>query len=578
MTQLVFLHMAVYLVIIFLCVKPLGWYIAQVYTGKHTKFSSFLMPIERKILYWCGVEAHDEMDWKQYLIAMLCFNALGFLLLYAILRLQAWLPLNPQGFAGLEASLAFNTAISFISNTNWQAYSGEVFLGYFAQAIGLTVQNFLSAATGIAVLMAFIRGLHQQGTTNLGNYWVDLVRGVLYILMPMSLLFAVILVSQGVMQNFNPYQEVQLIEPQQVTIANQIKVVTTQQIPMGPVASQEAIKMLGSNGGGFFNTNSAHPFENPNSISNFLELMALILIPAALCYSFGLLINDRRQGWAVLAAMMIVIVPAMFVASVTENSGNPTLTMQGLQNDSNMEGKETRVGSIGSAIWATATAASASGSVNSMHDSHLPLSTIVYLTLMHIGEIVFGGLGCGLYGMIMFVIITVFIAGLMVGRSPKYLGKKIEPFEMKMVVLVVLVMPLIMLIFSAVASVTQLGIASLGNPSAHGLSEILYAFSSAKNNNGSAMAGLNANTIFYNVSSGVLMFIGRYWLAIPVLAVAGSLASKKISAVDAGTLKSNTFTFVILIVGVIVIVGALSLAPTVALGPIIEHLILWGYT
>ena len=588
-----------YLIVLLCCVKPLGWYMARVYENKPCGIDRIVGPLERVIYRIAGIKPLQEMDWKAYLFAMLIFNLLGMLAAYIILRMQYYFPLNPQNFANVSPDLAFNTAASFATNTNWQAYSGETTMSYLTQMLVMTVQNFISAATGMSLLVALIRGLTKHESKQLGNFWVDTVRGIIYILLPLSLIFSIILVSQGVIQNFKPYQTINLMQslkysqsdtgakgetnkdsngyPKTIEIKNQI-------IPMGPVASQVAIKQLGTNGGGFFNVNSSHPFENPTPISNFLEMLAILLIPAALCYTFGIMVNDKRQGWAILAAMYFIFIPFLFAASVSEQIGNPAFIKMGIDQTAepslfpggNMEGKETRFGIINSAIWATATTAASNGSVNSMHDSYMPLGGLVPLWMIHLGEVIFGGVGSGLYGMLMLVIITVFIAGLMVGRTPEYLGKKIEPYEMKMASIVVLIMPLIVLLSTAVASVTQMGVSSISNPLAHGFSEILYAFTSMGNNNGSAFAGLNANTPFYNVIGGIIMLISRYWIAIPVLAIAGSLANKKTIPSSSGTLATHSILFIILLIAVTMIIGALSFLPALALGPIVEHFMLWG--
>lgn len=573
---------------------------ACVYTNRPCGLNQFFGPCERFFYRFSGIQPQHGMNWKTYLSAMLFFNLLGLLIVYLIQRLQFYLFLNPESFTGVSSTLAFNTAVSFASNTNWQSYGGETTMSYLTQMMALTVQNFVSAATGMSLLMAVIRGIANVQNENLGNFWVDTVRGTLYILLPLSFVFAIILASQGVIQNFKPYQKVKLTEAitYQQTLTDSFgqavkdikgnpKTVTThlteQIIPMGPVASQIAIKQLGTNGGGFFNTNSSHPFENPTPLSNFLELLAILLIPAALCYTFGIMVNDERQGWALLAAMMIIFIPFMGAAVIAEQKGNPAFTQMGIDQTpeenvypgGNMEGKETRFGIVSSALWAAATAAASNGSVNSMLDSYTPLGGLVPLWLIHLGEIVFGGVGSGLYGMLMLVIITVFVAGLMVGRSPEYLGKKIEPYEMKMASIAVLVMPIAVLIFTAIGSVTEMGVSAIANGGPHGFTEILYAFSSMGNNNGSAFAGLNANTPFYNLLGGMAMLIARYWIAIPVLALSGSLARKKILASSSGTLGTHTPLFIVLLVSVTIILGALSFLPALALGPIVEQLILW---
>jgi len=586
-------QITLYLVILLILVKPLGWYMARVYENKPFGLDRVGVPFESVLYRICGINPKQEMNWKTYLYAMLFFNLLGMLAVYFIQRCQFYLPFNPQNFSGPSAHLAFNTASSFASNTNWQSYGGETTMSYLTQMVALTVQNFLSAATGMSLLVALIRGIARHGSKNLGNFWTDTIRGTLYILLPLAFIFSLILVSQGVIQNFKPYQKVSLLQPikysQTVTdpegqSKTETKEVTEQVIAMGPAASQIAIKQLGTNGGGFFNVNSAHPFENPTPLTNFLEVLAILLIPAALCYTFGVMVNDRRQGWAILAAMFIILIPFLMVAVISEQQGNPAFTQMGIDQTSqpnlasggNMEGKETRFGIVNSALWATATTAASNGSVNSMHDSYTPLGGLVPLWMMHLGEVIFGGVGSGLYGMLMLVIITVFVAGLMVGRTPEYLGKKIEPFEMKMASIAVLVMPLVVLLCTAIGVVTDMGISSRANPGAHGFSEILYAFSSMGNNNGSAFAGLNANTPLYNIVGGIAMLISRYWIAIPALAIAGSLVRKKIIPISSGTLTTHTPLFIILLVSITIILGALSFLPALALGPIVEHLMLWG--
>ena len=601
MTGVGIFQIAIYLITLLIFVKPLGWYIHRVYSGQACGLDRILSPLERFVYRLGSVQTQREMNWKSYLGTMLFLNFLGLVTVYLLQRLQRFLPLNPEHFPNVSPHLSFNTAISFATNTDWQAYGGETTLSYLTQMLALTVQNFLSAATGVSLLIAFIRGLASKETKNLGNFWVDTVRGTLYIFLPLSIILALVLVSQGVLQNFKSYQKVHLIEP--VTYQLEMKdssgnplkdsagkpvtesrMLNEQIIPMGPVASQVAIKQLGTNGGGFFNTNSAHPFENPTPLTNFLEMLAILLIPAALCYTFGLMVNDTRQGWAVLAAMLLIFIPMLLIATVSEQIGNPHFSPLGidqtaqpnLSSGGNMEGKETRFGIVNSVLWATATTAASNGSVNSMHDSYTPVGGLIPLLMMHFGEVIFGGAGSGLYGMLLLVIITVFVAGLMVGRTPEYLGKKIEPYEMKMASIAVLVMPLTVLAFTAIAVVIPAGINSLANPGPHGFTEILYAFTSMGNNNGSAFAGLNANTPFYNILGGIAMLLGRYWIAIPALAIAGSLAQKKIVPITSGTLATHTPIFIILLIGVTVILSALSFLPALALGPIVEHLNLWG--
>lgn len=591
-TEIGLLQIILYLLIVLILAKPLGWYMARVYTGKPCGLDRLLHPIETLFYRLCNIHPDQEMGWKNYLSAMLWFNLLGLLFVYAIQRFQAYLPLNPQTFSAVPPALAFNTAASFTTNTNWQAYGGENTLSYLTQMMALTVQNFLSAATGMSLLIALIRGFIRHETSQLGNFWADTVRGTFYILLPLSLVFAIVLASQGVIQNFKPYQTIHFIQSSQQASAQegqespkmQTQIVNQQVIPMGPVASQIAIKELGTNGGGFFNTNSAHPFENPTPLTNFIEMIAILLIPAAFPYTFGVMVNDKRQGFAILFAMLLILIPLIFITVAAEQYANPALAQMGILQTpqhniypgGNMEGKETRFGIVSSALWATITTATSNGSVNAMCDSFTPLGGLVPLWLMHLGEVVFGGVGSGFYGMLMMIFITVFVAGLMVGRTPEYLGKKIEPYEMKMASIAVLIMPLIVLICTAIASVTRMGMDSIANPGAHGFTEILYAFTSMVNNNGSAFSGLDGNTPFYNSVGGVAMLIGRYFVAIPALAIAGSLARKKIIPNSAGTLATHTPLFVILLVSVILILGALTFFPALALGPIVEHLIHYG--
>lgn len=592
MNEIGIFQILLYFLILLALVKPLGWYMAQVYEGKFSAMNRVIAPVERFVFRCCGIKVTQGMTWQRYLSAMLVFNMLGFLFVYLIVRVQFYLPLNPNFFTAISPDLAFNTSISFVTNTNWQAYAGETSMSYFTQMTVLTVQNFLSAATGMSLLIALIRGLAQHENTDLGNFWVDMVRGTLYILLPLSLLSGFILSSQGVIQNFKPNQKISLVQPihyQQAKIDHSGRPVndatgnpqfdsislTEQVIPMGPVASQVAIKQLGTNGGGFFNVNSAHPFENPGPLSNFIEMLAILLIPAALCYTFGLMVHDKRQGWAILTAMCLIVIPMTFFTVIAEQRVYQSDAAQVSSFAGNMEGKETRFGIVNSALWATLTTASSNGSVNAMLDSFTPLGGFIPLFMMHLGEVIFGGAGSGLYGMLMFVIITVFVAGLMVGRTPEYLGKKIEPFEMKMAAVTVLVMPVFVLLLTAIASITHYGTSSLANPGAHGLSEMLYAFTSMGNNNGSSFAGLNANTPFYNTLGGLAMLCSRYWIAIPAIAVAGSLARKKRIPTSSGTLPTYTPLFITLLVSVILIIGALSFIPVLALGPITEQLMLW---
>jgi K+-transporting ATPase ATPase A chain len=567
-----------YLAVLLALVRPLGAFMARVYSGDRTFLHPVLAPVERLFYRAAGVNPDAEMSWKTYALALLAFNLLGLLVVYALQRLQGTPALNPQRFAAVAPDSAFNTAASFVTNTNWQGYAGETTMSYLTQMLGLTVQNFVSAATGMAVLVALARGFARHSAQTLGNFWVDLTRGTLYILLPLALVLALALVSQGVIQIFSPYRTVTLV--QSTTDANGQEV-AQQLLAVGPAASQIAIKQLGTNGGGFFNANSAHPFENPTPLSNFLELLAILLIPAALCYTFGKMIGDTRQGWAILAAMTILFVLILSLTVWAEQHGNPALSMLGvdqtpssLQSGGNMEGKEARFGITSSALWATATTAASNGSVNAMHDSLTPLGGLAAMWLMQLGEVVFGGVGSGLYGMLAFVIVAVFIAGLMVGRTPEYLGKKIEIYEMKMAALVILIPPILVLVGTALAVALPAGRAGIFNPGPHGFSEVLYAFSSAGNNNGSAFAGLGASTPFYNVVLGLVMLAARYWLIIPMLAIAGALAAKKKVPASAGTLPTHTPLFVGWLIGVVIIVGALSFLPALALGPLAEQLAL----
>ena len=576
MTPFIWLQIGLYLIVLLLLVKPLGSFMAKVYQGERTFLSPALGPVERFIYRIIGVKPEEEMDWKMYAFAMLLFSLVGLITLYGLQRLQAILPLNPQNLGAVAPDLSFNTSVSFNSNTNWQSYGGETTMSYLTQMIGLTVHNFLSAAVGMAVLIALIRGFVRHSAQTIGNAWVDMTRSVLYILVPLSLILAVVLVSQGVVQTFNASQKAQLLQPTQDTSG---QTVTQQTIAVGPVASQIAIKQLGTNGGGFFNVNSAHPFENPTPLSNFLEMLAILLIPASLCYTFGKMAKDTRQGWALLTAMTFIFVVMLSVAMWAEQSGNPVLTKLGVdqtasvtQPGGNMEGKELRFGITNSALWATATTSASNGSVNSMHDSFTAIGGLVPMWMMQLGEVVFGGAGSGLYGMLAFVIVAVFIAGLMIGRTPEYLGKKIESYEMKMASLMVLIPVVCVLLGTAIAVLVPSGKAAVANPGAHGFSEILYAFSSASNNNGSAFAGLATNNTFYNIALGLAMLFGRYWLMIPALAIAGSLVRKKHVPPSVGTLPTHTPLFIIWLITVVVIVGALSFFPALSLGPFVEHL------
>ncbi len=570
------LLLLVYVGVLVALVKPLGAYMARVYEGR----SKWLGFIERPIYRLLGIRTEAEQSWKQYAIACLLFNLVGLLFVYVIQRTQAWLPLNPQSMANVSPDSAFNTAVSFASNTNWQGYGGESTMSHLTQMLALGVQNFVSAATGMAVLVALTRGIARRSSATIGHFYVDLVRSTLYILLPLSIVLAIFLVSQGVVQTFTPYATVDLIQPSGEN--------TTQNIAIGPAASQVAIKQLGTNGGGFFNVNSAHPLENPTPLSNFVQLLAILLIPAALCYTYGRLVNDTRQGWAILCAMLAIFIPMTIACAMLEAQPNPHLAELNITGG-NMEGKEARFGTTASALWAVATTAASNGSVNSMHDSFSPLGGLIPMWLMQLGEVVFGGVGSGLYGMLIFVILAVFIAGLMVGRTPEYLGKKIEAHEMKLASLVILIPCAAVLIGTAVACVfpatafDTIGFvdgapaARISNPGPHGFSQILYWASSTGNNNGSAFAGLSANNPFYNLTGGLLMLIARYWILLPVLALAGSLASKKTvppseRRLDPGTLPTHTPLFVTILIGVVLLVGALTFVPALALGPIAEQL------
>jgi K+-transporting ATPase ATPase A chain len=578
---------------------PLGKWLAAVADGRFPRWMAPFQAAERGLYRLAGVDESAGMGWRQYAIALVAFNFLGVVAVYALQRLQGVLPLNPQGLAGVSADSSFNTAVSFVSNTNWQGYAGEGTMSYLTQMLALAVQNFFSAATGIAVVIALVRGFVARSSGSIGNFWVDMTRVTAYVLLPLSLVFAVFLVSQGVIQNFSPYKEVATLE---VTAYQQPKLgadgqpmkdaqgtpvmedmkTGTQTLAMGPVASQEAIKMLGTNGGGFFNANSAHPYENPTPLTNFMQMLSIFLIPAALVFMFGRMVGDTRQGWAVLAAMTAIFVVCVVVLTAQEQQGNPLLAQlgadqaaSGTQPGGNMEGKEARFGIAATGLFAAITTAASCGAVNAMHDSFTPLGGAVPLVLMQLGEVVFGGVGSGLYGMLIFAILAVFIAGLMIGRTPEYLGKKIETYEMKMTSIAILVTPVLVLAGAAVAVLLDAGKAGIANPGAHGFSEILYAFTSAANNNGSAFAGLSANTPFYNTVLAIAMWLGRFGVIVPVLAIAGSLAAKKRMAVTAGTLPTHGPLFVTLLIGTVLLVGLLNYVPALALGPVVEHLMLW---
>ena len=600
MTNHAWLLLGIYMTALLLLVKPLGIYIAHVMEGRLAP-SSLPARIEAAVCRLCGIQRDEDMGWLKYALGVLLFNALGLFAVYGLQRLQVWLPLNPQAMANVSPDSAFNTAVSFVTNTNWQGYGGESTMGYLTQMLGLTVQNFLSAATGIVVVIALIRGFARHSAAGIGNVWLDLFRATTWILLPLSLVFAVFLASQGVIQNFDAYQDVTTLEvtkyeaPKLGADGQPLKddkgapvmepaSTPTQTLAMGPVASQLAIKMLGTNGGGFFNANSAHPYENPTPLVNFFQMLSIFLIPGALCIVFGRMVGDMRQGWTVLAAMTVLFVVFAISAMRWEQQGNPLLARVGAGEtaiattaltDGNMEGKETRFGIAESALFATITTAASCGAVNAMHDSFTPLGGMVPLVLMQLGEVVFGGVGSGLYGMLVFAVLAVFIAGLMIGRTPEYLGKKIEAHEMKMTSIAILVTPLLVLLGTAVAVMSEAGPIGVANPGAHGFSEILYALSSAANNNGSAFAGLSANTPFYNGLLAVAMWFGRFGVIVPVLAMAGSLAAKKRIPVSAGTLPTHGPLFVALLIGVVLLVGLLNYVPALALGPIVEHLTLW---
>jgi K+-transporting ATPase ATPase A chain len=592
------LQFALYLVVLLLLVKPLGGYMARVFDGTSVVVR-WCARLERALYRLCAIDPQESMDWRRYALALLIFNLLGALSVYALQRLQGPLPLNPQHMTAVSPDSSFDTAISFITNTNWQGYAGESTMSYLTQMLALAVQNFLSAATGIAVVLAMIRGFRERQSRQVGNFWVDLTRCTLYVLLPLSLILSLLLAGQGIVQTFHPYQTATLVNPisvsEPVTDAAgnpvkdaqgnpkmQVVRVDSQTIPLGPAASQIAIKQLGTNGGGFFNVNSAHPFENPTPLADFLELLAILLIPAALCYTLGCMIGDRRQGWALLAAMLVLFVPLLAAEGWAEGRANPAYPAivnqthveapMAAQAGGNMEGKETRFGVADSALWSVATTAASNGSVNAMHDSYTPLGGLIPMWLIQLGEVIFGGVGSGLYGMLIFAIVAVFIAGLMVGRTPEYLGKKLESFEMKMASLFLLIPPFCALLGTAFGVSLAAGRAGTANPGAHGFSEILYAFSSASGNNGSAFAGLSANTVFYNVSLGIVMWVSRFWPIVTVLAIAGSLAGKKFVPASAGTLPTHTPLFVGLLAAVVVIVGALAFFPALALGPVVEEL------
>ncbi|WP_338861344.1 potassium-transporting ATPase subunit KdpA [Mycetohabitans rhizoxinica] len=592
------LQAVLFIIVLIALALPLGRYMCGVLDGSSVLVRKLGRPLEHGLYRVAGVDPQAEMSWKHYALAVLLFNALGAVVVYGLLRLQQWLPANPQGLGAMTPDAAFNTAVSFVTNTNWQDYSPESSVSYLTQLAGLAVQNFLSAATGIAVVVALIRGFARHTARTIGNFWVDLTRVTLYILAPLAIVVSLVLVSQGVLQNLKPYQQVSTLQvttypvPRTDAQGNPVKdahgnvvmqdaKVDKQTLAMGPVASQEAIKMLGTNGGGFFNANSAHPFENPTPLSNFVQILSILIIPAGLCVVFGRMVGDRRQGYAVLAAMTIAFAVACFAEISAEQSGNPLFASlhvdqqaSALQAGGNAEGKEVRLGIAQSGIFTVATTAASCGAVDNTHDSLTPLGGFVPLLLMQLGEVIFGGVGSGLYGMLVFALLAVFVAGLMIGRTPEYVGKKIESFEIKMVALVVLLTPFLVLVGTSIGVLSPLGVAGIANPGPHGFSEVLYAFSSAANNNGSAFGGLSVNTPFYNVLLAIAMWFGRFGTIVPVLAVAGSLASKKRIATTPGTLPTHGPLFVVLLLGTLVLVGALTYVPSLALGPIVEQLMM----
>ncbi len=565
----------VFFSIVFILVKPMGIYMANVYDGKRTFLSAVLSPVEHFVSRLAGIEHDDEMDWKKYTSAFLILSFLSIVLIYFLQRLQNYLPLNPIGFGAVPRDLAIHTAVSFVSNTNWQNYVPEASLSWMVQVFGLTVQNFISAAAGMAVLIAFIRGFTRESTKYLGNFWVDLIRGIVHILLPLSLVLSIFLVSQGVIQTFRPGVEIDFLD--------QADSEFPQFIPLGPAASQVAIKMLGTNGGGFFNANAAHPFENPTPLSNFAQMVSILLIPAGLCYTFGHLIGDKRQGWVIFFVMLFVLAGFFVITFSSESVNNPDLgrhisEIHGLDTspDGNFEGKETRFGISNSALWGTLTTAASSGSVNANLNAFSPLGSLNLMMLMMVGEVIFGGVGSGLYGMLVFVIIAVFVAGLMIGRTPEFLGKKIEIFEVKMAALLILLMPLFVLGLTALAISVNSGQSAIFNPGPRGFSEVLYAYTSQVNNNGSAFAGLAANSPFYNLTGTIAMLIGRYGQAIMILAMAGSLVEKNRVPAGSGTLSTTSVLFITWLVVIIVLVGALNFLPVLVLGPVIEQILLFG--
>lgn len=590
MTLSALIELSGFLGALFLLAYPLGLFIASVVRGEPSLLA-WITPLEMTLYRLSGIDPDHEMGWREYALNLVIFSVMGFLILYLLLRCQATLPLNPEALGGVSPDLAFNTAISFVTNTNWQGYAGESTLSYLTQMLGLTVQNFISAASGMAVLFALTRGFTRLNTSTIGHFWVDLTRSILYVLLPMAVVLAVLLVSQGVVQSFSSYQNVLTVQGLHLTEARSkgakgIEVLEPikQTIPLGPVASQVAIKQLGTNGGGYFHANSAHPYENPTPLSNLLELLSILLLPAALCFTLGALVGDIRQGYALVGSMTLVF---LFLAGLdvwAEQAGNPLFERMGiddhvgpLQSGGNMEGKETRFGIVASALWAVSTTAASNGSVNAMLDSFTPLGGMIPMWLMQLGEVIFGGVGSGLYGMLVFAMVAVFIAGLMIGRTPEYLGKKIEAFEMKMAAIMILIPPFLILIGTGISVLVEPGRAAMTNPGPHGFSEILYAFSSAGNNNGSAFAGLAANTPYYNIILGIVMFMARFWLAIPVLAIAGNLAQKKSIPAGPGTMPTHNGLFVVLLISTVVVVGALTFIPSLALGPVVEQLQLFRH-
>ncbi len=576
MTAQGWFQISVFFLAVLALAKPLGIYMARFFEHERTFFDPVARPVERIIYKLTRVDEQHEMRWTEYGAAMLMFSVVSMLLLYVFLRLQHFLPLNPQGFPGAAPDLSFNTAASFTTNTNWQAYVPETTVSYLTQMAGLAYHNFVSAAVGIALAIAFIRGIARHERETIGNFWVDMTRATLWLLLPVCIGFSIVLVSQGVLQNLKPYQTVKLVQPQRSADG---KVTSTQTLAMGPVASQEAIKMFGTNGGGFFNANSAHPFENPTPLSNFLEMLAIFAIPSGLTYTLGRMTGSQRHGWAVWSAMAVLFLVGGTTVYWAESHGNPLLhgvdeQHTASQSGGNMEGKEVRFGIAGSALFATATTDASCGAVNSMHDSYMPLGGMVLLVNILLGEVVFGGVGAGMYGILIFIILTVFIAGLMVGRTPEYLGKKIEAYDVKMAMLAILILPLLILVFTAISVVWPSFLASIANPGPHGLSEIFYAFASGAGNNGSAFAGLNANTLWYNTTLGVDMLFGRFLMIIPMLAIAGNLARKKTVPASPGTFPVATPTFAVLLMSVILVVGALTYFPVLSLGPVLEHLLM----